>query len=122
VVVLGTGAIGFLLGLPALGIVLGGTLAGALATRIGPAATLAIGVALGTVGTVGLFAAASTLPAAVLCSFLLSLAAGTLVTSGFNMAAVLAPAERQAAVSSQVMVMIAIGNGGRPARCGHPGS
>ena len=106
----GGAAIGLLLGLPSIGIVLGGTLAGALATRIGPAATLAAGVALGTAGTVGLFAAAATLPAAAVCSFLLSLTAGALVTSGFNMASILAPPERQATVSSQVMVMIALGS------------
>jgi MFS family permease len=104
------GALGMLYGIPAIGIVLGGTLAGALATRIGPAATLAAGVTLGLVGTVGLFVGASTLPLAVVCSFLLSLTAGSLVTSGFNMASILAPAERQGVVSSLVMVMIAIGS------------
>jgi MFS family permease len=104
------GALGLLYGIPAIGIVLGGTLAGALATRIGPAATLAAGVGLGFVGTVGLFAGASTLPLAVVCSFLLSLTAGSLVTSGFNMASLLAPPERQGLVSSLVMVMIAIGS------------
>jgi MFS family permease len=104
------GALGMLYGIPAIGIVLGGTLAGALATRIGPAATLTAGVALGLTGTLGLFAAASTLPLAVVCSFLLSLTAGSLVTSGFNMASTLAPAEGQGVVSSMVMVMIAIGS------------
>jgi MFS family permease len=104
------GALGMLYGIPAIGIVLGGTLAGALATRIGPAAALAAGVTLGLVGTVGLFVGASTLPLAVVCSFLLSLTAGSLVTSGFNMASILAPAERQGVVSSLVMVMIAIGS------------
>jgi MFS family permease len=90
--------------------VLGGTLAGGLATRVGPAATLTAGVALGLVATLGLFAAVSTLPLAVVCSFLLSLTAGSLVTSGFNMASTLAPPERQGVVSSLVMVMIAIGS------------
>jgi MFS family permease len=104
------GALGLLYGIPAIGIVLGGTLAGALATRVGPAATLAAGVAFGLAGTIGLFAAVSTLPLAVVCSFLLSLTAGALVTSGFNMASILAPAERQGVVSSLVMVMIAIGS------------
>ncbi|MGO4429710.1 MFS transporter, partial [Streptomyces sp. MCAF7] len=85
------------------------TLAGALGTRFGPAVTLAGGVALGTVGTVGMFLGDSLLPLAVVCSFLLSLTAGTLVTSGFNMAATLAPPERQGVVSSMVMVMVATG-------------
>lgn len=104
------GALGLLYGVPAIGIVLGGTLAGALATRVGPAVTLMGGVALGLVATLGLFAGVSTLALAVVCSFMLSLTAGTLVTSGFNMAAVLAPAHRQGVVSSLVMVMIAIGS------------
>ncbi|MEU5023378.1 MFS transporter [Streptomyces milbemycinicus] len=103
------GALGLLYGVPAIGIVLGGTLAGALGTRFGPAVTLAGGVALGTVGTVGMFLGDSRLPLAVVCSFLLSLTAGTLVTSGFNMAATLAPPERQGVVSSMVMVMVATG-------------
>ncbi|RKT53593.1 MFS transporter [Saccharothrix australiensis] len=104
------GALGMLYGIPAIGIVLGGALAGALATRVGPAATLVAGVVLGLAGTLGLFAAVATLPLAVVCSFLLSLTAGALVTSGFNMASTLAPAERQGVVSSLVMVMIAIGS------------
>ncbi|KAK1185666.1 MFS transporter [Streptomyces sp. NBS 14/10] len=103
------GALGLLYGVPAIGIVLGGTLAGALGTRFGPAVTLAGGVALGTVGTVGMFLGDSVLPLAVVCSFLLSLTAGTLVTSGFNLAATLAPPERQGVVSSMVMVMVATG-------------
>ncbi|MFD8278993.1 MFS transporter [Streptomyces solisilvae] len=103
------GALGLLYGVPAIGIVLGGTLAGALGTRVGPAATLAGGVAIGTVGTVGMFFGDSVLPLAIVCSFLLSLTAGTLVTSGFNMAGTLASPERQGVVSSMVMVMVAIG-------------
>ncbi|NUP40985.1 MAG: MFS transporter [Streptomyces sp.] len=103
------GALGLLYGVPAIGIVLGGTLAGALGTRFGPAVTLAGGVALATVGTVGMFLGDSVLPLAVVCSFLLSLTAGTLVTSGFNLAATLAPPERQGVVSSMVMVMVATG-------------
>lgn len=84
--------------------------AGALATRVGPATTLAAGTALGTLGTTGMFLGAGNLAVAVCCSFLLSLTAGTLVTSGFNMAGLLAPAERQGIVSSLVMVMTAIGS------------
>jgi MFS family permease len=106
----GDAALGLLLGLPAIGIVLGGVLAGVIATRIGPVATLGIGVALGTTATVLLYFAVSSLPFAVACSFLLSLTAGTLVTSGFNTAAMLASPERQATVSSLVMVVIAIGS------------
>ena len=43
-------------------------------------------------------------------SFLLSLTAGALLTSGFNLASILAPPQRQGTVSSMVMVMVAIGS------------
>jgi MFS family permease len=105
----GTAAKGLLFGIPAIGIVAGGTAAGHLATRVGPAPTLLGGLALGSVATIGMFVGAAHLPVAVCCSFLLSLTAGTLVTSGFNMATALAPPERQGVVSSMVMVMVAIG-------------
>jgi MFS family permease len=88
----------------------GGTLAGWLAIRTGPAVTLAGGVALGTIGTIGMFFGASNLYTAVLFSCLLSVTAGALVTSGFNMAATLTPIERQGVISSLVMVMVAIGS------------
>jgi MFS family permease len=104
------GVLALLFGVPSVGIVAGGTLAGWLATRIGPASTLAAGVALGTVASTGMFLGAANLTVAVCCSFLLSLTAGTLVTSGFNVAGALAPAERQGVVSSLVMVMTAIGS------------
>lgn len=103
-------ALGLVHSIPPIGIVLGGVLAGALATRIGPAAPLAGGVASGVLGTLGLFVGASTLPVAVVCAFLLSLTAGTVVTSGFNLVAVLAPPEREGMIASLVMTMIAIGS------------
>ena len=53
---------------------------------------------------------ADNLPIAVVCSFMLSMTAGSLVTSGFNLASVLAPPERQGTVSSMVMVMVAVGS------------
>ncbi|GAA1749743.1 MULTISPECIES: MFS transporter [Streptomonospora] len=104
------GSLAMVLAVPAVGIMVGGPVAGALATRIGPAPALAAGVALGTVGTVGMFLGASVFAAAVFFVFLLGLAAGALVTSGFNMAGALAPADRQGGVSSLVMVMVAIGS------------
>lgn len=103
------GALGLLFGLPAIGVMIGGTTAGALASRIGPAAMLAGGVALGTVATLGMVIGASELYAAATFSCLLSLAAGTIVTSGFNTASALASTDRQGVISSMVMVMIAIG-------------
>ncbi|MFE6775858.1 MFS transporter [Streptomyces sp. NPDC057702] len=101
---------GLLFGMPAIGAMLGGTLAGTLATRIGPARTLAIGVGVGMVGTFGMFLGVSRFAVAMGCALLLGLTAGALVTSGFNMAATLVTGERQGMVSSLVMTVIAIGS------------
>ena len=104
-------ALGLLFGIPSIGIMLGGILAGAVATRVGPAWTLAAGVLTGVTATVIMFGiGAANLPLAVVSSFMLSLTAGSLVTSGFNLASILAPPERQGTVSSMVMVMVAIGS------------
>ncbi|MFB4292779.1 MFS transporter [Nonomuraea sp. ATR24] len=107
----GPAALGLMFGIPSIGIMLGGIVAGAIATRVGPAWPLAVGVALGTIASLGMFlVGAGNLPIAVVCSFLLSLTAGSLVTSGFNLASILAPRERQGTVSSMVMVMVAVGS------------
>ena len=107
----GPAALGLMFGIPSIGIMLGGILAGAVATRVGPARTLAAGVLTGVTATVIMFLiGAGNLPLAVVSSFLLSLTAGSLVTSGFNLASILAPRERQGTVSSMVMVMVAIGS------------
>jgi MFS family permease len=107
----GPAALGLMFGVPSIGIMLGGIVAGAVATRVGPARTLAAGVLAGTIATAIMFlAGAANLPLAVVSSFLLSLTAGSLVTSGFNLASILAPRERQGTVSSMVMVMVAIGS------------
>ncbi|MFG1924658.1 MFS transporter [Cryptosporangium sp. NPDC048952] len=104
-------ALGLLFGIPSIGIMLGGVLAGAFATRMGPARTLAAGVVTGAAATLIMFVVgAQDLPFAVVSSFMLSLTAGTLLTSGFNLASILAPPERQGTVSSMVMVMVAIGS------------
>ncbi|ROO58727.1 MFS transporter [Micromonospora sp. Llam0] len=103
-------ALGLMFGIPSIGIMLGGILAGSIATRVGPAWTLAAGVVTGTAATVIMFlAGAASLPIAVVCSFMLSLTAGSLVTSGFNLGSILAPPQRQGTVSSMVMVMVAVG-------------
>lgn len=51
---------------------------------------------------------ATSLYAAIFFSFLMALSAGALMTSGFNMVAIHAREERQAVMSSLVMVMLAI--------------
>ncbi|MFD5249361.1 MFS transporter [Amycolatopsis sp. NPDC058340] len=106
----GQGALALLLAAPGVGVMIGGPVAGVLATRVGPATTLAGGIALGTVGTVGMFAGVSQFPVAVFFAFLLGFTVGALGTSGFNLAGSLAPAERQGIVSSLVMVVVAIGS------------
>ncbi|MFI6631894.1 MFS transporter [Nonomuraea fuscirosea] len=107
----GPAALGLMFGIPSIGIMLGGIVAGAIATRVGPAWPLAAGLTLGTIASLTMFTVgAANLPIAVICSFLLSVTAGSLVTSGFNLASILAPPERQGTVSSMVMVMVAIGS------------
>jgi hypothetical protein len=106
----GQGSVALLLAAPGLGVMLGGPGAGWLAARIGPAATLAGAVMLGTVVTIGMFLGASQLLAALCCAFLLGVTVGALGTAGFNMAGSLASAERQGIVSSLVMVMVSIGS------------
>ncbi|OLZ48042.1 MFS transporter [Amycolatopsis keratiniphila] len=106
----GQGTLALLLAAPGVGVMIGGPVAGVLATRVGPSMTLAGGIALGTVGTIGMFAGVSQFPVAVFFAFLLGFTVGALGTSGFNLAGSLAPAERQGVVSSLVMVVIAIGS------------
>lgn len=106
----GQGTLAFLLAAPGIGVMIGGPVSGVVANRVGPAATLAGGIALGTVGTLGMFLGVSQFPAAVFFAFLLGFTVGVLGTSGFNMAGSLAPAERQGIVSSLVMVVVAIGS------------
>jgi MFS family permease len=94
---------------PAPGIVLGGSFAGWLAGRIGPARTLLGGIAIGTVATFTMLAGVSSFPMAVTGVALLGLAAGAIGTSGFNLATDLAAPERQGVVSGQVSVMLSLG-------------
>jgi MFS family permease len=104
-----TGPVAVLFAAPAPGIVLGGTFAGWLATRIGPARTLLGGIAIGTVATFTMLAGVSSFPTAVLAVALLGMAAGAIGTSGFNMATALAPPERHGVVSGLVSVMLSLG-------------
>lgn len=104
------GMLGLLFGMPAIGVVVGGVLSGWLATRIGPAATLAVATTVGATGAAGMLTGASWLPAAIACSFLLQCTMGALLTTGFNLAGSLVSADRQSAVSSMVSVVGAIGS------------
>ncbi|SHF55186.1 MFS transporter [Streptoalloteichus hindustanus] len=104
------GALGLLFAVPSVGVMVGGTLAGALATRIGPAWTLAGGVAIGTAATIGMSLSVSHLSAAVVVAGLLGFAAGAIVTSGFNLATSVASTGTQGVVSGLVQVMLGIGS------------
>jgi MFS family permease len=104
------GVLGLLFGIPAVGIVVGGVLSGWLATRIGPAATLAAATALGTAGAAGMLAGASWLPGAIACSFLLQTTMGALIGTGFNLAGTLAPGDRQSGVASLVTIVGGLGS------------
>jgi MFS family permease len=103
------GPVAVLFAAPAPGIMLGGTFAGWLATRIGPARTLFGGIAIGTVATFAMLAGMSSFPLATGCLGLLGVAAGAIGTSGFNLVTSLAPPERHGVVSGLVAVMLAIG-------------
>ncbi|WP_233159784.1 MFS transporter [Pseudonocardia sp. MH-G8] len=105
----GTGPNALLFAAPAPGIMLGGILAGWLASRIGPARTLLGGIVIGAVGTFTMLAGVSSFPLMVVSVGLLGLAAGALNTSGFNLATAQSPPERHGVVSGLVSVMIAVG-------------
>ncbi|MDI2030342.1 MFS transporter [Saccharopolyspora sp. TS4A08] len=106
----GQGSLATLLAAPALGVMIGGPLAGALAGRVGPVPTLTGAVGLGTIGSLGMLAGVSSFPVAVVFALLLGFTVGALGTSGFNVAGELAPASRRATVSSLVMVVVAVGS------------
>ncbi|WP_406689999.1 MFS transporter [Saccharopolyspora sp. ID03-671] len=106
----GQGSLATLLAAPALGVMIGGPLAGALAGRVGPVPTLTGAVGLGTIGSLGMLAGVSSFPVAAVFALLLGFTVGALGTSGFNVAGELAPASRRATVSSLVMVVVAVGS------------
>ncbi|MZE80618.1 MFS transporter [Streptomyces xinghaiensis] len=96
--------------LPALGIMTGGTLAGALAARFGPAQVLIGGIALGMAATLGMLAGVSMLPVALGCATLLGMAAGATIASGYNLATAIVPPEQHGTAGSLVTVMLAVGS------------
>ncbi len=106
------GSLALLFGLPAIGIMAGGLLSGWLAARTDPALALAAGVLVGTVGALGMFLGASSFPVAVFFALFLNLSMGSLLASGFNMAAALTAPHRQGVTASMVSVTSAIGSVG----------
>lgn len=103
-------AVAVLLATPNLGIVVGGTLAGWLAGRFGPAPPLIGGIAVGAGATFGMLAGVSVLPVAVACGGLVGVAAGAIGASGYNLATALEVPERQGTVAGLVSVVLALGS------------
>ncbi|MGX2993468.1 MFS transporter [Streptomyces sp. JNUCC 64] len=103
-------AVAVLLATPSFGIIVGGTLAGRLAVRFGPAPPLLGGIALGAIATLAMPAGVSALPPAIVCGAALGTAAGAIAASGYNLATALAPPERQGTVSGLVSVVLALGS------------
>lgn len=99
-----------LMAMAQLGIFAGGTLAGWVAGRVGPAKSLLVAIAVGTVATFMMLVGASVLPVAIVCGGVVGMAAGAISTSGYNLATELAPPERQGTVSGLVSVMFALGS------------
>ncbi|MDX2913350.1 MFS transporter [Streptomyces griseiscabiei] len=103
-------AVAVLLAAPNLGIVLGGTCAGWLAGRFGPAPPLLGGIAVGAVATFAMLAGVSVLPLAIACGTLLGVAAGAIGASGYNLATSLETPERQGTTAGLVSVVLALGS------------
>ncbi|QWB28540.1 MFS transporter [Streptomyces koelreuteriae] len=103
-------AVAVLLAAPNLGIVIGGTCAGWLAGRFGPALPLLGGIAVGAAATLAMLAGVSMLPLAVVCGTLLGVAAGAIGASGYNLATSLEAPERQGTIAGLVSVVLALGS------------
>nr|WP_112475184.1 MFS transporter [Streptomyces sp. ST1020] len=103
-------AVAVLLSAPNLGIVAGGTLAGLLAGRYGPALPLLGGIVLGAAATFAMLAGVSVLPLAIACGTLAGAAAGAIGASGYNLATSLEAPERQGTAAGLVSVVLALGS------------
>ena len=103
-------AVAVLLSAPNLGIVIGGTCAGWIAGRFGPALPLLGGIAVGIVATFAMLAGVSVLPLAIACGAMLGMAAGAIGASGYNLATSLEAPERQGTIAGLVSVMMALGS------------
>ena len=103
-------AVAVLLAAPNVGIVIGGTCAGWIAGRLGPAPTLLCGIGVGTVATFAMLAGVSALPLAIACGALVGVAAGAIGASGYNLATSIEAPERQGTVAGLVSVVMALGS------------
>ncbi|MFE9722268.1 MFS transporter [Streptomyces sp. NPDC005794] len=103
-------AVAVLLATPNLGIVIGGTCAGWIAGRYGPALPLLGGIAVGTAATFAMLAGVSVLPLAIACGAMLGMAAGAIGASGYNLATSIEAPERQGTTAGLVSVVLALGS------------
>ncbi|MFE3828599.1 MFS transporter [Streptomyces sp. NPDC059092] len=103
-------AVAVLLAAPNLGIVIGGTCAGWLAGRFGPAPPLLGGITVGAVATFAMLAGVSVLPLAIACGALVGVAAGAIGASGYNLATAMEAPERQGTIAGLVSVVLALGS------------
>ncbi|MGA5358306.1 MFS transporter [Streptomyces purpurascens] len=103
-------AVAVLLAAPNLGIVIGGTCAGWLAGRFGPALPLLGGIAVGAAATFAMLAGVSVLPLAIACGTMLGMAAGAIGASGYNLATSIEAPERQGTIAGLVSVVLALGS------------
>ncbi|MGP4111089.1 MFS transporter [Streptomyces sp. 4N509B] len=103
-------AVAVLLAAPNVGIVVGGTCAGWLAGRFGPAPPLLGGIALGAAATFAMLAGVSVLPLAIACGALVGVAAGAIGASGYNLATSAEAPERQGTTAGLVSVVLALGS------------
>jgi MFS family permease len=103
-------AVAVLLAAPNFGIAIGGTCAGWIAGRFGPALPLLGGIAVGTVATFAMLAGVSVLPLALACGAMAGMAAGAIGASGYNLATSLEAPERQGTIAGLVSVVLALGS------------
>lgn len=99
-----------LLAAPNVGIVIGGTCAGWIAGRLGPALPMLGGIAVGIVATFAMLAGVSALPLAIACGAMVGMAAGAISASGYNLATSIGAPERQGTVAGLVSVVLALGS------------
>ncbi|WP_434446673.1 MFS transporter [Lentzea sp. E54] len=96
--------------LAAVGILTGGSLAGLLASRIGPARTLLAGSVIGVLATFAMLVGVSVLAVGLACATLLGVAVGAIIASGFNLATSMAPPEHHGSTGSLMAVTLSIGS------------